>query len=154
MDKDDTKIENHLKRIQKRDGTVAAFDKIRITEAVHKALDATKQGDGEISQKISDKVVQLLNRRFKGEDIPGVEQIQDIVEEALMLEDYVETARAYIIYREQRRKIREASKVTDESSEKIDSYLQELDWQVNENANMTFSLQGLNQYVGSYISKK
>ncbi|MCX6759994.1 MAG: ribonucleoside triphosphate reductase, partial [Candidatus Nealsonbacteria bacterium] len=125
-----------------------------ITEAVHKALDATKQGDGEISQKISDKVVQLLNRRFKGEDIPGVEQIQDIVEEALMLEDYVETARAYIIYREQRRKIREASKVTDESSEKIDSYLQELDWQVNENANMTFSLQGLNQYVGSYISKK
>ena len=148
------KIENHLKRIQKRDGTVAAFDKTRITDAVHKALEATKQGNGEISQKISDKVVQLLNRRFKGEDIPSVEQIQDIVEEVLMLEDFVETARAYIIYREQRRKIREASKVTDESSEKIDSYLQELDWQVNENANMTFSLQGLNQYVGSYISKK
>ena len=70
------------------------------------------------------------------------------------MEGFVETAKAYILYREQRRRIREATKVVDESSEKIDSYLQELDWQVNENANMTFSLQGLNQYVGSYISKK
>lgn len=147
-------MENHITKIQKRDGSVVNFDEERIAEAVRKALLASKEGDGEVSKKVSNKVVKLLNRRFKGGEVPSVEQIQDIVEEALMLEGYAETAKSYILYREQRRKIREASKAVDESSEKIDSYLQELDWQVNENANMTFSLQGLNQYVGSYVSKK
>jgi ribonucleoside-triphosphate reductase len=97
---------------------------------------------------------QTVQNRNKKSETPTVEQVQDIVEEALMLEDLVETAKAYILYREQRRSIREATKAVDESSEKIDSYLKEIDWQVKENANMTFSLQGLNQYVGSYISKK
>ena len=96
----------------------------------------------------------MLNRRFKKGEIPTIEQIQNIVEEALMLEGLVETAKAYVLYREQRRAIRETTKAMDDSSEKIDSYLKEIDWQVKENANMTFSLQGLNQYVGSYISKK
>jgi ribonucleoside-triphosphate reductase len=115
---------------------------------------AANQGDGKESAKVADRVIKLLNRRFKKEEVPTIEQIQDIVEESLILEDLVDTAKAYILYREQRRAIREAAKVSDESSEKIDSYLKEIDWQVKENANMTFSLQGLNQYVGSYISKK
>ena len=54
----------------------------------------------------------MLNRRFKKGETPNIEQIQDIVEEALMLEDLVETAKAYILYREQRRAIREAAKVS------------------------------------------
>lgn len=147
-------MENHITRVQKRDGRIVEFEKEKITEAIHKAVVAANQGDGEVSKRVSDKVVSLLNRRFKKGETPNIEQIQDIVEEALILEDLVETAKSYILYREQRRTIREASKVSDESSEKIDSYLKEIDWQVKENANMTFSLQGLNQYVGSYISKK
>jgi len=70
------------------------------------------------------------------------------------LEGLVETAKAYILYREQRRRIREAVAIVDESTEAVDKYLQELDWQVHENANMTYSLQGLNQYSISTISKK
>ena len=147
-------MENKIIKVQKRNGEIVDFDQQKITDAVFKAITATDQGDGVKSRKVSDKVVEILNRRFKKDEIPQVEQIQDIVEEVLILEGLVETARAYILYREQRRRIREAAKVVDESSEKIDSYLRELDWQVNENANMTFSLQGLNQYVGSYISKK
>jgi ribonucleoside-triphosphate reductase len=147
-------IKNKITKIRKRDGSIADFDQTKITTAVFKAITSTGQGDGKISKKVSNRVVRILDRRFKKDEIPQVEQIQDIVEEVLILEGLVETARAYILYREQRRKIREVDKVTDESSDKIDSYLQELDWQVNENANMTFSLQGLNQYVGSYISKK
>ncbi|MEK7562412.1 MAG: ribonucleoside triphosphate reductase, partial [Patescibacteria group bacterium] len=147
-------MENHISKIEKRDGTVVDFNQEKIANAVHKAVVAAGQGNGEVSKKVSDKVVQLLNRRFKKDEVPTIEQIQDIVEEALILEDLVETAKAYIIYRDQRRKIREAGKVVDDSNEKVDSYLAELDWQVKENANMTFSLQGLNQYVGSYISKK
>jgi len=154
MTEKEVKIENHIEKIQKRDGRVVDFVQEKISEAIHKAVVATNQGDGDVSKKVSDKVVSLLNRRFKKGEIPSIEQIQDIVEEALMLEDLKETAKAYILYRDQRRAIREAAKVVDESSEKVDSYLKELDWQVKENANMTYSLQGLNQYVGSYISKK
>jgi len=148
------KTKNYIEKVQKRDGRVVNFEEDKIEEAVHKAIIAANQGDGKESKKVAQKVVQLLNRRFKKGEIPTIEQIQDIVEEALILEDLVDTAKAYILYREQRRTIREASKVSDESSEKIDSYLKEIDWQVKENANMTFSLQGLNQYVGSFISKK
>jgi len=157
MEADDprgTPPKNNIEKIQKRDGRVVDFEQEKIANAIHKAVVAAGQGNGDVSKKVSDKVVSLLNRRFKKGEIPNIEQIQDIVEEALMLEGLVETAKAYVLYREQRRTIREASKVTDESSEKIDSYLKEIDWQVKENANMTFSLQGLNQYVGSYISKK
>jgi len=150
----EVKAKNHIEKIQKRDGRVVDFNQDKIEQAVHKAIVAANQGDGKESVRVAERVVKLLNRRFKKEEVPTIEQIQDIVEESLILEDLVDTAKAYILYREQRRAIREAAKVTDESSEKIDSYLKELDWQVKENANMTFSLQGLNQYVGSYISKK
>ena len=154
MSETEKKLENHIEKIQKRDERVVPFEMDKIEKAIHKAVVATNQGDGEISKKVADKVVSLLNRRFKKGETPNIEQIQNIVEEALMLEGLVETAKAYVLYREQRRAIREASKAADDSSEKVDSYLKEIDWQVKENANMTFSLQGLNQYVGSYISKK
>ncbi|MBU4204587.1 ribonucleoside triphosphate reductase, partial [Patescibacteria group bacterium] len=139
---------------KKRDGRIVEFDQKKITEAIFKAITASGQGDGVKSKRLSNKVVQILLRRFKKDEMPQVEQIQDIVEEVLILEGFVETAKSFILYREQRRRIREATQIVDESSEKIDSYLQEIDWQISENANMTFSLQGLNQYVGSYISKK
>ncbi len=154
MSEEIKKTENHIEKVRKRDGRVVDFDQEKIAEAVHKAVTATNSGNGPESKRVSDKVVALMNRRFKKEEIPTIEQVQNIVEEALMLEGLVETAKAYVLYREQRRAIREATKATDDSSEKVDSYLKEIDWQVKENANMTFSLQGLNQYVGSYISKK
>ena len=148
------KITNHITKVQKRDGSIVEFLQQKITDAVFKAITAAGQGDGIKSRKASEKAIEILNRRFKKEEIPTVEQIQDIVEEVLILEGLVDTARAYILYRDQRRKIRELGVISDESSDKIDSYLKELDWQIAENANMTFSLQGLNQYVGSYVSKK
>src|SRR4030042_16286 len=146
--------QNKINKIQKRDGTVVDFDQSKIAKAIFKALTATGQGDGDISKKVSDKVLVFLNRRFKEGDIPAVEQIQDIVEEVLILENLVDTAKAYILYREQRRQIRDAVKIVDESVEMIDKYIKELDWQVKENANMAYSLQGLNEYVKSAVTKK
>ena len=146
--------ENKITKVEKRDGQIVDFAQERITDAIFKALTATKQGDGKKSKRISDKVVSFLNRRFKKDEIPHVEQIQDIVEEVLILEGLVETARAYILYRDQRRKLRETVGLLDESVEMIDKYIQELDWQVKENANMAYSLQGLNEYVKSAIAKK
>lgn len=147
-------IQNKFSKIQKRDGRIVDFDQARITNAIFKALTASNQGDGKLAKKLSDKVVQILNRRFKKEEVPQVEQIQDIVEEILILEGYAETAKSYILYREQRRRTREAITAIDEAAEMVDAYIQELDWQVKENANMAYSLQGLNHYVTSAVTKK
>jgi len=146
--------QNKITKVKKRDGEIVEFDQARIEEAIFKALTASGQGDGKKGKRLSKRVVQILNRRFKKTEIPQVEQIQNIVEEVLILEGLVETAKAYILYREQRRRIREAVAVIDESTEMVDRYIQELDWQVHENANMSYSLQGLNQYTISAIAKK
>ena len=143
-----------IEKVQKRDGEIIDFDQTRISDAIFKALTASGEGDGKRSKRISNRVVKILNRRFKKGEIPHVEQIQDIVEEVLILEGLAKTAKAYILYREQRRRIREAIKVSEEAIDRLDQYLGRLDWEVQENANMAFSLQGLNHYGVSYIIKK
>ncbi|MDD3046086.1 MAG: ribonucleoside triphosphate reductase [Candidatus Pacebacteria bacterium] len=141
-------------KVQKRDKTKEDFNIEKVRIAIWKALTATKQGNGEKSQKIADKVNQLIGIRFKEEEVPTVEQIQDIVEEALILEEETEAAKAYILYREQRRRIREQEVTSEEAVDRVDDYLEKLDWEVRENSNMTFSLQGMNHYAVSYIVKK
>jgi ribonucleoside-triphosphate reductase (formate) len=147
-------MENKIEKVQKRDGSIASFDQKRIEEAIFKALTASGEGDGKRAKRLSAKVVQILNRRFKKGEIPHVEQIQDIVEEVLILEGLVKAAKAYILYREQRRRIREAIAVSEEAVDRLDQYIGKLDWEIQENANMAFSLQGLNHYGVSYIIKK
>lgn len=143
-----------IEKIQKRDGRTVEFSQDKITEAIEKAIHATGEAHGDLSQKLSDKVTEILKRRFKSDEIPDIEQVQDIIEEVLMLEDLVETAKAYILYREQRRKLREVGKATEQSADNLDQYLNRLDWEVKENANMAYSLQGLNHYVASAVMKK
>jgi ribonucleoside-triphosphate reductase len=146
--------ENKITKVKKRNGSIVDFESAKIAKALFKALTATGQGDEKISKKISNRVVEILNRRFKQGEVPQVEQIQDIVEEVLILENLIKTAKAYILYREKRRVIRDAIKVSDEAVDRIDQYLDKLDWEVKENANMAFSLQGMNHYGVSYITKK
>ena len=145
---------NKIEKIQKRDGTIVSFDGDKISNAIFKAITATNGGNGEESKKLGEKVTQFLNRRFKKDEIPDIEQVQDIIEEVLVLEGLVETAKAFILYREQRRRIRESIQVSEEAVDRIDRYLGKLDWEVKENANMSFSLQGLNRYGITYIVKK
>jgi len=142
-----------LEKVTKRDGRVVDFDSAKIEHAIHKAITATGQGDGPQAKKLTERVLELISRRFK-EEIPSVEQIQDTVEEVLIMEEYVETAKAYILYREQRRRIRESVSAVDETLDMVDAYIGESDWQVKENANMAYSLQGLHQYVTAAVTKK
>jgi len=145
---------NKIEKVQKRDGTIVPFDKSRIVDAIFKALTATGEGEKKKAKRLAERVMRILNRRFKKGEIPHVEQIQDIVEEVLILEGLVKTAKAYILYREQRRRIREAIKYSEEAVDRLDQYLERLDWEVQENANMAFSLQGLNHYATTYIIKR
>ncbi len=143
-----------ISKVEKRDGRKADFDSQKIENAVYKALTFTKEGNGERAREVTEKVLDLLMRRFSREEIPHVEEVQNIVEEVLIMEGLAETARSYIIYREKRREIRETVSELDDSTQLIENYIDEIDWQVKENANMTYSLQGLNQYTTSHISKK
>jgi ribonucleoside-triphosphate reductase len=148
------KFINHIKQDKKRNGDIVSFDKKKIEEVIYKALTATDEGGKVVSRQLCIRVIKLLNRRFKKEEIPDVEQIQDVVEEVLILENLIETSKAYILYREQRKEIRESRIVTGEAISLVDEYLKEKDWEVKENSNMAFSLQGLNHYVSAYVAKK
>ncbi len=139
-----------FKKVEKRDGRLVKFEVEKITSAIAKAGAATGEFDYEIAQKLCLKVLNLAQQAIP-RDVPTVEEIQDIVEEILLSSPYRKTAKAYIIYREQHAGIREISAKA--NVDLVDQYLEKIDWQVNENSNMTFSLQGLNNYVSSEISK-
>ena len=149
-----TQLAKQIEKIRKRDGSLADFEKNKITNAIFKALSASGQESQEIAEKVSNKVAELLQRRFREDQIPEVEQVQDIIEEVLMLEELVETAKAYILYREQRRVLRETEIISDEAVDIFEQYIGEMDWQVKENANMAYSLQGLNHYAVSVLTKR
>ena len=136
--------------IIKRDGSKEKFSPRKITSALAKAGENAGEFDLEIAKKLAIKAL-TLTQMLVVEDEPTVEKIQDIVEEVLLSSPYKKTAKAYILYREQHAKIREITSKF--NVDLIDQYLQKADWQVNENSNMSFSLQGLNNYISSEVSK-
>ena len=142
-----------MEKILKRDGTLVDFDSNKITEAIKKALFVTKEFSPAVANELADKVVSTLkeNAERKNVTTPSVEQIQDVVEGVLISSGYKETAKAYILYREQRSKIREFT--SNANIDMVDDYLKLLDWKVNENSNMSYSIQGLNNYIASNVSK-
>ena len=122
----------------------------KITNAILKAGQATGEFDTDIARKLTIRVLNIVQQLYS-EVTPSVENIQDIVEDVLLTSNYHKTAKAYILYRDQRARVREISSKF--NVELVDQYLQKLDWQVNENSNMGYSLQGLNNYVSSEITK-
>ncbi len=142
-----------ITHVIKRSGRKVPFNETKITRAIEKALRATGTYKPRVAEKITKAVMaQLKDRRGDApEFIPTVESIQDLIERTLMEVGYHDTAKAYILYREQHAQIRRM--VDTESVDLVDQYLGRADWQVNENSNMSFSLQGLNNYIASEISK-
>jgi ribonucleoside-triphosphate reductase (formate) len=141
-------------KIVKRDGRTVPFEEGKIVAAVTKALETTGEGSVAEAKKVAAKTVSILRKDFKKGLMPSVEDVQDVVERVLMILDFEETAKSYILYREERRKLREIEKSLDDSSDLVDKYLKEMDWRVKENANMAYSLQGLNNYLASIVSTR
>lgn len=95
-----------VKQIRKRDGRLVFFAEDKIAEAIEKAFTATyKLGYGETAQKLTGEVISILE--LEGEETPDVEHIQDLVERVLMDNGYIQTAKAYILYRSERSRARE-----------------------------------------------
>src|SRR5918994_4344084 len=97
-------------KIKKRDGRVVNFDESKIAQAIYKALLATGKANFPLAEELVNKVLKkmtLNSTSFDKSFIPSVEDVQDIVESILIEEGLAETAKAYILYRHERRKIRE-----------------------------------------------
>lgn len=124
---DHSQIENLISHIKKRSGTVADFNKDKISNAIFKALSAISKADRELADQLAEKVVdKLVEQGFTNGKIPSVENIQDMVEYTLIDSGNSDIAKAYIVYRHERRKLRDEkmkvinTKVLDPTSKKFD----------------------------------
>lgn len=142
-----------MKFVRKRDGRLELFDQNRITEAIWKAAKAVGGKNREKARRLSDKVVEILYKSFGEEGVPTVEEIQDAVEEVLIENGHARTSKAYILYRKQHQDIRQLAALLS-SADLVDQYLEIQDWRVRENSNMSYSLQGLNNYLSSTVIAK
>ncbi|MBN1355295.1 ribonucleoside triphosphate reductase [bacterium] len=145
-----TRLFTGFTQIRKRDGRLTSFDATKIENAILKAGKATGEFAEEAARHLTIRVLSYTETIMK-DALPSVEQIQDIVEDVLLASPFKKTAKAYILYRDQHARIRAMIEKAD--VDLIDSYLQRLDWKVQENSNMDYSLQGLNNYISSEISK-
>ncbi len=129
------------RRIRKRDGREQAFDSARIEQAILKAAQSTGEFSQTEAQLICTHVLKVL--AHLNDDTPGIERIQDTVEQVLISANYLKTARAYIVYREQHQRLREDKKTLVDVSHAVNEYLDRADWRVSANANQGYSLGGL-----------
>jgi len=141
-----------IARIKKRDGTVVDFCQDKITEAVFKAMRSQGIDDRAAAKHVSDITTFILEEKFGGFTIPSVEQIQDIVEMVLMKQGYHEVAKAYILYRERHKDIREAKQTGLNLERLIRDYINDRDWKIRENSNEgTMSFSGLNARISGEV---
>jgi len=129
--------------VQKRDGSVISFDAGKIQAAILKAGQATGEFGELEAQLITAQALKVLGHRFGQGRTPDIEGIQDLVEQLLISANHFETARAYIVYREQHKKLREDRRTLVDVAASVNEYLERADWRVNANANQGYSLGGL-----------
>jgi len=129
-------------KVRKRDGRIVDFDQNKITEAIWKAAQSVGGTDRKLSESLSGKVVDYLAEKFVGK-LLSVEDVQDAVEKVLVENGHYKTAKAYILYREQHKKIRESKDFLIDTRTLVNGYLDRVDWKVRENANVPFSFAGL-----------
>ena len=139
--------------ILKRSGQKEIFQPKKITEAIFKAANAVGGDDYILAEQLTDNVVDIARMKF-GDRVPGVEDIQDIVERVLIKNGHAKTAKAYILYREKRKGAREANALIGATIDMFSSYLSDSDWNTRENANTQRSVNGLNNYIREAFTKK
>ncbi len=135
-------IKTDIQNVTKRDGTLAPFDETKIYSAILKAGTSTGEFSESDAWLLTAQVMKVVNHKFT-ESLPSIEQIQDIVEQVLISANYFATSKAYILYRDQRNRMRADKKVMVDVESSINEYLEKLDWRVNANANQGYSNGGL-----------
>lgn len=132
-----------VEQVRKRDGRIVPFDPERIRNAIFKAMKAVNQDDPVLADSLTNQVIAELKRKYKPWETVDVESIQDVVEKILVRNDLYEVVKAYILYRDQRRRVREARTTAEFAEKLINEYIGQIDWRVKENSNTTYSFPGL-----------
>ncbi|MBW2981905.1 ribonucleoside triphosphate reductase, partial [Candidatus Woesearchaeota archaeon] len=145
-------VSSSIDKVKKRDGKIVDFEKEKITKAIFKAAQAVGGKDKEESERLSGLVIDSINKKFKGKT-PTVEDISDAVEKVLIEEGHAKTAKSYILYRDQHKKLRESKNTFVNVQNTIKNYIDRLDWQVKENSNEAFSFSGLLLYTAGEVMK-
>ncbi len=130
-------------RVLKRDGAEVRFDASKIESAILRAGQASGEFGPLEAGLLTAQVVKVLAHRFGNGKLPDIEGIQDVVEQTLISANHFETARAYIVYREQHKKLRTDRRTLVDVNASINEYLDRSDWRVAANANQGYSLGGL-----------
>jgi len=141
------------KKIIKRDGRVVDFDQERIINAIFKAAKAVGGQDRRLACELANQVTALIAQKFT-DRLPTVEDVQDLVEKVLIENGHARTAKAYILYRQQHAEWRDFRNLLVNVEKMVQDYLDGRDWRINENSNMNYSLQGLNNHIISAVTSK
>jgi len=142
-----------ITRIQKRNGNIVDFDMKKIEDAIFAAAKAVGGNDKIESARLAKMISNIVEEAY-GVGIPTVEDVQDVVEKVLMEEGHAKTAKAYILYRDRRNTLRDHNNLFIDAENLIDEYISLKDWKINENSNMGYSLQGLNNHIVEEMTKK
>jgi len=137
-------------QIRKRDGRIVDFAQEKITRAIWGAAQAVGGKDRKLAERLSNRVVALLEEKFL-QEIPGVEDVQDLVEKVLIEEGHARTAKAYILYRKQHESLRRIKTTFVEVEKIVSDYLSQIDWRVRENSNIGYSMSGLMLHVAGSV---
>ena len=130
-------------RIRRRDGSETAFDSEKIANAIRRAGEATAEFGADEARLLTAQVVKVLSHGHFADGVPDIERVQDIVEQTLISANHLATARAYIRYRDQHRRLRDDRRTLVDVASSVNEYLERADWRVNANANQGYSLGGL-----------
>ena len=146
QDKADDSSDFVVKHVIKRDGQLEVYNKQKIFDAINKAaiengIDDTKKV-AHLTDCVEEKLKEFMKKRHAN-SAPAIEEIQDIVEEVLIEQREVVLAKNYIIYREKHKVMRDSKQLFLDIDSTMDGYLSQMDWRVNENANVNYSLGGL-----------
>ncbi|HCC07818.1 MAG TPA: ribonucleoside triphosphate reductase [Clostridiales bacterium] len=150
-----------VKYVIKRDLDIVVFDQSKISIAVLKAFstiyaDRTHEDLNRFSDVVADKVTYIINKKYETrgiDDYPTIEEIQDTVEDTLMQMGEKEAAKEYIVYRSKHQELRDNKTLVMDIEKIFVEYTEQSDWKVKENANMGYSLQGLNNHIAQEVTK-
>lgn len=142
-----------IKSVVKRSGEVENYDRQKIRAAISKAFSAVLGADAEpfkekkekidaVTDRVEGLIAEMMAARHKN-SIPAIEEIQDLVENALIEAKETAVAKAYILYRARHEALRDAKRLMLDIDSTMDGYLKQEDWRINENANVNYSLGGL-----------
>ncbi len=147
-------LKTPFSKIKKRDGRIVEFNPERIMIAAGKALRAAETFNEKLALTICKDVLKALSELHVENDVPDIELVQDLVESTFIKRGLTRAAKAYILYRAQREKVREGKKLMMDVQDLVSSYIEQNDWRVNENSNAGYSYASLlNDVSGSVVAQ-